>query len=293
MTAQPLTIFDLVHDAYGFVSGHLTELFDLGKGPAVVAVALGLLFDLSTVFQATPVYTFATMIAFSWFSFYIFRLILLGPGKARPPAPPTSSGEAPARQRPLLANFMGRALTLGIAALGVFFLITIIIVFPLAMAQSLVESPEARLVEAGFEAVDTLILTFALFGLPVAIPLARYAAVLPPTAIGRDTALGAAWRLSRGYGLKLACAWMVIAAPYVLSYAILNAALTQLSRTMGGDGAGIIVNLIALILVTAMGLTITALATHATARTWSAMTAIPTPGDRPQGPRETMGVTWD
>jgi len=293
MIARPIPIIGTVREAYGFVSGHLPELIDLGKGPALVAVILGLLFDLSTVFQATPVYTFASMIAFSWFSFYVFRLTLLGAGKARLPAPSSSRGEAPARQRPLLANFMGQTLTLGVAAMGVFFLVTIVVVYPFMAVQVVTEGRGFTMDEVGFEVVDTLVIAFALFALPIAIPLARCALVLPATAIGRDTSFGAAWRLSHGNGVRLAVIWILIAGPYFLGYAVLNAALTDLSRFLGGDGPGLIANILALLLITAIGMTVTALMTHATARAWSRITTIPTRDDRYQGPAETFGVKWE
>ncbi|MDG2480561.1 MAG: hypothetical protein P8Q36_06795 [Alphaproteobacteria bacterium] len=289
MTRRPLSIIGTMSESYSFASGHLLQLMDLGKGPAVLALAFGLFFDFSTVFQATPVYTFASVIAFSWFSFYVFRLVLLGEAKARLPAPPTSSGEGPSRVRPLLANFMGRALAMGIAAMGVFFLLAIVVVFPLTLASTTLEARQAMPEEAGFEVVYTLIIAFGLFALPVAIPLARCSAVLPALAIDRDTSFGAAWRLSRGYGLRLAAAWVLIAAPYFFGYALLNSALTDISAMLSGGGPGYVANLLALLLVTAMGMTVTALATIATARAWSTMTAIPTAESR-HGPVDTLGV---
>jgi len=290
MNRRPLSIIGTMSEAYSFASGHLLQLMGLGKGPAALALAFGLFFDFSTIFQATPYYTFASVIAFSWFSFYVFRLVLLGEAKARPPAPPTSSGEGPYRVRPLLANFMGRALALGIVTMGVFFLLAIVIVFPLTLASTTPDAGQVMPENASSEVIDTLIITFGLFALPVAIPLARCSAVLPALAIDRDTSFGAAWRLSRGYGLRLAAAWVLIAAPYFFGYALLNAALTDISAMLGGGGPGDVANLLALLLVTAMGMTVTALATIATARAWSTMTAIPTAEDQ-HGPAETLGVT--
>lgn len=271
--AAPLPVLGTVREAYGFVSASLPVLFDLGRGPALVAFVLGLVFGLEQSHDVTPLAVMASVIGYAWFSFYVLRLALLGKVRARLPAPGRRAGEGPARRSGVLAGFMLRALGLAAAALGAFFLLTLVVVVPLT-------APPPGLATAGRASVDvvgTLVVAAALFCLPIGVPLARLLPLLAAAALGGETTLGAAWRLSKGHGLRLAVTLILIAAPYVVGYAILDGTLQTLAAAEGGD-PGLAASLLVLLLITAIGLTATALASYAIARAWSRMTGTPLAG---------------
>lgn len=265
----PLPVLALVRDAYATVSAHLPRLLRLGRGPFVVAMLLGLLFTAAQPFATSPLATLPTVFAFAWFSFHVFRLVLLGPARAELPR---SVGRSQGRvliERSPLGTYMGRAV--GIAALGLVGVAAVLflVVVPLTAAPGL---PGRDAAAAHHAFVGAVVLAVALAAWPVGVPLARLLPVLAATAIERETGMIAAWRLSRGHGLRLATALVLIGAPYVLGYAALDSTLAMLAAALGGGGGtGPVAHVLALALVAAMGLTMTALGTVATARAWSVM----------------------
>lgn len=259
-----------VQDSYRFVSDHLRLLMQLGRGPAVVALVLSGLLGLDSGFQVTPIYAIANVVAYGWFAFYVFRIVLLGPDRAQTPAPPRSSGEAAATVRSPMTGFMGRALALGADAMGVFFLLTVVITVPLTLLDHVGASQPVAMQQPAYQVIDMLLISTVMFSLPVGIPLARFSPALAAAAIDRDTGFGVAWRISRGYGLRLTLIWILLAGPFFFGYALLNVALEQVTEMTGGSlGA----SLVTLLLITAIGMTVTALLSFATARGWQAMTA--------------------
>jgi hypothetical protein len=269
--ANSLSVLATVRNSYSFVTGNLPLLMNLGKGPAIAALLLGGLFGFHSGFQVTPIFAIAVVVAYGWFSFYVFRMVLLGPDKARVPAPPPTTGEAASTVRSPLPGFMGRTLTLAAGAMGVFFLLTVVITVPLTLLDHVADKQPVAMRQPAYQVIDMLVISGILFCLPVGVPLARFSGVLPASAIGEDTGFGLAWRQSRGFGLRLAVIWVVLAAPFFLGYALLNAALTQFFQLVEGAPA-LAPSLLVLVLITAIGMTATALLTHATARAWMVMT---------------------
>ncbi len=268
--AHLFPIRETVLSSYRFVSGNLPTLMELGKGPAIVTLLISGLFGFGSGFQATPVFVVANVLGYGWFAFYVFRMVLLGTDKARVSAPPRSSGEGVAIRRSALGVFMGRALAMGAGSMAVFFLLTILITVPLALLDHAVTGQPARAYEQGYEVIDMLLISAMLFCLPVGIPLARYSPALAAAAIDRDMGFGLAWRASRGLGLRLTLVWIVLTAPFFFGYALLNAALSQVTGMTGGSPA-LAPSLVALVLITAIGMTVTALLSYATARAWLAI----------------------
>ena len=120
--------------------------------------------------------------------------------------------------------------------------------------------------------IGALVIGAVLFCLPVGLPVARILPILAATAIDEEIGFGATWRRTRGQGLRLAVVLILLAAPYVLGYAILNTTLKVLVGTAGA-GAGFAASLLVLLLISAIGMTMTALASVAIARVWSAVAA--------------------
>lgn len=269
--AHPLPVPETIRESFRFVSGNLPLLMGLGKGPAIAALLLGGLFGFNSGFQVTPIFAIAITVAYGWFSFYVFRVVLLGPDKARPPAPPPTTGEVASSVRSPLPGFMGRTLALAAGVMGVFFLLTVVITVPLTLLDHVADKQPVAMREPAYQVIDMLLISGALFCLPLGVPLARFSGALPAAAIGQDTGFGLAWRQSRGFGLRLAVIWIVLAAPFFLGYALLNAALAQFFQLVDGAPA-LAPSLLVLLLITAIGMTATALLTHATARAWLAMT---------------------
>ena len=230
------------------------------------------LFGFSSGFQATPIFVVANVVAYGWFAFYVFRMVLLGPDKAQTPAPPRSSGEMAATVRSPLGSFMGRALAMGAGAMGVFFLLTVVITVPLTLLDHVVVDPPVALEKPAYEVIDMLLISAVMFCLPVGVPLARFSPALAAAAIDRDTGFGLAWRLSHGFGLRLAVIWILLGAPFLIGYALVNVALAQVTAMADGVAA-LAPSLIALLLITAIGMTMTALLSYATARAFMVMAA--------------------
>ena len=63
----------------------------------------------------------------------------------------------------------------------------------------------------------------------------------------------------------------MLAAPFLLGYAALEATLAMLAGMAGAEGPGFLAHLMALALATAMGMTLTALLSVAMARAWTVM----------------------
>ena len=261
MTA-PLPVLALVADAYATVSGALPQLFRLGRGPFVVAMVLGLVFGAMRPDGSAPLALLATVVAYAWFSFAVVRLALLGPERALLPRAADRDGEGPLIPRSSLGTYMGRALGLAVLfGLGTGFMLLVIVV-PLSAASP--ETPLAGAEPARY-AVANLILAALLAALPFGVPVARLLPALVATALERDMGLAAAWTLSRGHGLRLMFALLLLLLPYALGYAALHAAQVMLAGLSGGD-PGLFASLPALALSTAMSLTATALAAVAMAR---------------------------
>ena len=260
--AGRLSVTALVADAYVTVSGSLPQLFRLGRGPFVVAMVLGLIFGAMRPDGSAPLALLATVVAYAWFSFCVVRLALLGPERTLLPRATDRDGEGPLIPRSGLGTYMGRALGLAVLfGLGTGFMLLVVVV-PLSAA-----SPEAPL--AGAEparyAVANLILAALLAALPFGVPVARLLPALVATALERDMGLASAWSLSRGHGLRLTIALLLLLLPYALGYAALHATQVMLAGLSDGD-PGLIASLPALALSTAMSLTATALAAVAMAR---------------------------
>ena len=145
--SKTLPVLATVRDAYGFVSANLRTLFDLGRGPAVAAVVLGLIFGMERGYDATPLTVMASLLAYAWFSFYVLRLVLLGPARARLPSPSPRAGEGPAPRSALLAGYMLRALGIGAAAMAAFFLLTLVVVVPVTALPTGLGAPDPAAVQ--------------------------------------------------------------------------------------------------------------------------------------------------
>ena len=267
--AAPLPVLGLVADAYATVSANLPMLQRLGRGPFVVALVLGLVFGAMTPHAWAPVAALAMVVAYAWFAFHVMRLVLLGPQRALLPAAPDQGEDGPLIPRSNLGTFMLRALGLAVLmALAVAAIVLVLVypllVLPMAAGQG-APAPPAGSVTGG------LLLSVGLAALSAGIPVARLATVLPMTAIDRDTTMAAAWRLARGHGLRLALALAVIAAPFVLGYAALDATLAMLAAMTDDGDPGLVVHVMALGLATAMAMTATALGSVAIARVWTVM----------------------
>jgi hypothetical protein len=273
---RALPILETILDSYRFVSDHLRLLMHLGRGPAVVALLLSAMLGLDSGFQVTPIYAIANVVAYGWFAFYVFRIVLLGPDKAQTPAPPRRAGEAAAKVRSPIAGFMGRALALGAGALGVFFLLTVVITVPLTLLDHVGTSQPVAMQAPSYDVIDMLLISVVMFCLPVGIPLARFSPALAAAAIDRDTGFGVALRISRGYGLRLTVIWILLAGPFFFGYALLNVALAQVTEMTGGS---LTASFVTLLLITAIGMTVTALLSFATARGWQVMTVDRNDGD--------------
>jgi len=265
-----LSVLETVQESYRFVSDHLRLLMHLGRGPAVIALLLSALLGLDSGFQVTPIYAIANVVAYGWFAFYVFRIVLLGPDRAQTPAPPRRSGETAAKVRSPIAGFMGRALALAAGAMGVFFMLTVVITVPLTLLDHVGASQPVAMQEPTYQVIDMLLISVVMFCLPVGIPLARFSPALAAAAIDRDTGFGLAWRMSRGYGLRLCVIWVLLAGPFFFGYALLNVALEQVTEMIGGS---LTASFVTLLLITAIGMTVTALLSFATARSWQVMTA--------------------
>ncbi|MDA0220232.1 MAG: hypothetical protein O3B22_11770 [Proteobacteria bacterium] len=269
--APPLPVLGLVADAFTTVSANLPALQRLGRGPFVVALVLGLAFGAMQPFPWAPMAGLAMGVGYAWFSFGVFRLVLLGPDRAVLPAAPDRGVDGPLIRRSNLGTFMLRALGLAVLmALGIG-AVMMVVVYPLAVLPMAPAEQQAMLTRPGLFIAGSLILSTVLAALPVGIPVVRLATVLPMTAIERDTTLAAAWALSRGHGLRLTLALLVLAAPFLLGYAALEATLAMLAGMAGADGPGFLAHLMALALATAMGMTLTALISVAMARAWTVM----------------------
>lgn len=266
MTA-PLPVLALVADAYGTVSASLPALLRLGRGPFVVAMVLGLFFGAMQPVAAAPLALLATVVAYAWFSFLVVRLALLGPPRAQLPRQDTRSGEGPLIPRSNLGTYMVRALGLAVlfgAGIGVMLLVVVV---PLTMPGA---PPPSGAAEPGRFAVTNLILAALLAALPFGVPVARLLPLLPAAAVEEELNVSRAWALSRGHGLRLTLALVLLLLPFALGYAALHAAQVMIAGMAGGD-PGLLTTLPALVLATAVCLTATALASVAMARAWSVM----------------------
>ncbi len=280
--SAPLPVLALVADAYATVSANLGPLLRLGRGPFVVAMVLGLFFGAMQPVAAAPLALLATLVAYAWFSFLVIRLTLLGAPRAELPRPGARSGEGPLIPRSNLGTYMVRALGIAVlfgAGIGVMLLVVVV---PLTMPGA---PPPSGAAEPGRFAVANLIMAALLAALPFGVPVVRLLPLLPAAAVEVELTVPRAWALSRGHGLRLTVALVLLLLPFALGYAALHATQVMIAAMAGGD-PGLLTTLPALVLATAVCLTATALASVAIARAFALMTGEagqPTP-DRPAPP---------
>jgi len=267
----PLPVLALVHDAYATVSDNLHRLLRLGRAPFVLAFILGLAFGAMRPHAWAPVASLATVVAYAWFSFSVLRLVLLGAERAELPANRSAADDGPLIPRSFLGTFMLRALGLAVLmALGIAVMM-LVVVYPLAVLPMSPQEHQAMLARPGAFPTIILIVSAVLALLPAGVPVARLICILPATAVDQDTTMAAAWRLSRGHGLRLALALTVVAAPFVLGYAALDATLAMLAAMTDDGDPGFVIHAMALGLATAMAMTATALGSVVIARAWAGM----------------------